>query len=97
MKKMEKALDLWLEDQTQKKTPSSVAQSSVKMQSGWTNTLTRAVGKAVDPYLSLLVRDGSTSLKTVKLIKLVGDSASVDHQAVRRFPPEFLQLIMERG
>lgn len=63
------------------------------------STVSRAVGRAVDTYLSLLVRDDLTILRNSSscTMSIYWESVSVDHKAVQRFPLEHLKLIRGEG
>lgn len=103
LEKMEKMLSVWIEDQTQKNAPLSGTLIRAKAASIFED-LKDSVPLATtskEPELTFQASRGwfDNFKKRFNLhnLKLVGESASADHEAARAFPTQLLAHIQEKG
>jgi hypothetical protein len=97
---MEKALNLWIEDQTQKKIPLSISIIRAKAKRLSEYFKWQRSGESLqscDLQASKGWFDKCKNRHSLHNVKLAGESASVDHEVAQRFPEELRKLIEEKG
>lgn len=97
LEKTEKALNLWIEDQTKKRVPLSsqiIREKAKQLHSHFSQSL----GEASDTPQFLASKGWFERFKTrftLHNVKLVGEAASADHKAAEEFPSEFKKIVEE--
>lgn len=95
MEKMERALGIWIEDQTKKRVPlsSRIIQEKAKRLFESLNTNEETVSfQASKGWFENFKKRFS-----LHNVKITGESASADHEAANRYPTELKQLIESKG
>lgn len=97
IEKMEKLLNMWIEDMTQKKIPISSLIIRQKARNLHQHLAQVSNTDAVNFLASKGWFENFKKRFSLHSLKLVGESASADHESAQRFPAELKKIIDENG
>ena len=95
IEKMEKALNVWIEDQTQKKVPLSslvIREKALRIYKHLEQGVGQSKFQASKGWLARFVHRHS-----LHNLKIVGETASADHSAAESYPEQLKKLIEDKG
>lgn len=102
IEKTEKALSIWIEDQTRKKVPLSshiIREKAKHLHKHFAESLMES-SESSDPVQFLASKGWFERFKhrfSLHNVKLVGEAASADHTAAAEFPPKLQNVLEEEG